>query len=511
MQIKNEPMKFSQNLVQITRIKSTMEAPILSTSSSSDGLKVDVAEEERKQNQKIVKKATIYGVLYSAAVVSAVAFNYMTFQSNTTETLDTASVDFPSWEYIGTSGAAKIDTYIRKVPGTKLLAFKGAVVLDHHIADVLRAYGDVKGTTEWVDLLQMMETLPIPVGSKDISATPTERTEQKGIFGGLFGKFKSLTGKTNAAPSGNNNILLDNPYQAVLSDIVYQFYALPWPVAPRDFVFHRQLRFYPTEHSVTAQYISTTDARRLPASERNDTIITVKGKTIPKHTIRAESPFTNWLFQDLDHYCASLQQPLFPRQDGNRKDGNKPKSAVLKKEQNPHRESYYHDGRAHAASVCAELASQASSDVSPSSHKAGVSAEESREGRRTYVEIEALVDNKGSLPAWLVNYIQRYALLLMYLVIHLFYAKRLFVCIFWRSFSYGCLTSLSLLIQCFVSTFRALSYLTCFSTAYRSWPAKTLGAFAAVVDKHSSSGSGGGSQQLMQASYTGALAVVAKW
>jgi hypothetical protein len=381
-----------------------MEAPILTTSSASDGLKVDNAEEEQKQSERVVKKAIIYGVLYALAVVSAFAFNFITFQSNVAETLENANKDFPSWEYLGTSGAAKIDTYIRKVPGTKLLAFKGAVVLDQHIADVLRAYGDVKGTTEWVDLLQVMETLPVPLGGKDTSATPTERTEQKSIFGGLFGKFKSLTAKTNTALDTGNNILLDNPFQAVLSDIVYQYYALPWPVAPRDFVFHRQLHFYPAEHSVTAQYISTNDTRRLPASERSDTIIMVKGKTIPKHTIRAESPFTNWLFQDLDQYCASLQQPLFTRRDSFKKDGHKPKSGMWKKDQNPHRESYYHDARSNAASVCAEIAARAPSDETRTS---GATAVTSREGRRTYVEIEALVDNKGSLPAWLVNYIQR--------------------------------------------------------------------------------------------------------
>jgi hypothetical protein len=307
------------------------------------------------------------------------------------------------WDYVGTSGAATVDTYTRRVPGTKLLAFKGALVVDYHIADVLDAYADVKRTPDWVDLLKIMYTLPVE--SVD-SATVAAATTKKGLLNRWFSRRKGSCQQKSSTPSTGNNILADNPYQTVLSDVVYQYYELPWPVAPRDFVFLRTVNVYGSERSVTIRVASTMDSRRPPVDAGNASTQSANGRALNKHTIRAESPFSDWLFQDFDAFCQELRTygddkstAVSTATEGNTgiKSGHSRSRAAGKEViRNPRRESYYHDHRANVVEVCADLRRKDSNSTSGSSGK-----------RRTYVEIEALVDNKGNLPAWFVNYVQR--------------------------------------------------------------------------------------------------------
>jgi hypothetical protein len=307
------------------------------------------------------------------------------------------------WDFIGTSSAAAVDTYTRRVPGTKLLAFKGALVVNSHIADVLNAYADVKRTPDWVDLLKIMYTLPVEAVN---SATVAAATTKKGLFSRWFGRQKGSSERKASTPSTGNNILADNPYQTMLSDVVYQYYELPWPVAPRDFVFLRTINVYGSERSVTIRVASTMDSRRPPVDAGNTSTQSADGRALNKHTIRAESPFSDWLFQDLGAFCQELRTygdhkstAVSTTTEGNTgtKSGHQRSRASAKEAiRNPRRDSYYHDHRANVVKVCADLRRKESNSTSRNSGE-----------RRTYVEIEALVDNKGSLPAWFVNYVQR--------------------------------------------------------------------------------------------------------
>lgn len=285
------------------------------------------------------------------------------------------------WEYLGTSGSALVDTYIKKIESSNLFAFKGAMVVDEHIAVVLKSYADVDTTNNWVDLLKIMETLPVSVEN-------SQQIEPKGLakISRFFGSvLKSLKGKSNnASKSGqNNNILQDQPYQSIISDLVYQYYTLPWPVAPREFLFRRDIRLHESFKSVTVQYASTEDARHpLPTEERPAT--SPAGRPISKSVIRAESPFTNWLFQDLRSYCRQQQQ----QQQG--------RASSLQEDTASSRLS------SRVEKVCVELTETGKSKSNSKSND--------EVGRRTVVQIESLVDNKGSLPAWFVNYVQRYTI-----------------------------------------------------------------------------------------------------
>ena len=320
-------------------------------------------------------------VCYVGILILAVYNNRIFFGRDSVVSTPLYDSSAVMWEFIGTNSKAEVDTYVRKVPGGKLFAFKGAMVVDAHISDVLFTYGDTESTPAWVDLLQIMETFPIYGDLKSIDNDNDDATKQneKSLFGGFLGQLKKLGRKAPKEGVYANNILLDNPFQSIISDYVYQYYSLPWPVAPRDFLFRRDLHFYPAERSVASHSLSTEHVRRPPVASINSTdALVINGRSISKSTIRAESPFTNWLFQDLGAYCDALHQTQRPSSTQN--------SAA--KGRNLHRQSYIHSPKAHTIAVC--------DDVGAATGR-----------RRTYVEIEALVDNKGSLPAWFVNYVQR--------------------------------------------------------------------------------------------------------
>eukprot|EP01032_Pedospumella_encystans_P010029 gene10029-11754_t len=305
-----------------------------------------------------------------------------------------------NWEFIGTSGAAQVDSYVRKVEGSKLFAFKGVVVIDEHISDVLQTFGSVSTTPEWADMLQVMETLPVFEASTEqpLEGPINAPTPKKNIFGSMLNKLirpkKNIIADTRTMGDGDN-ILLHRPYTPAttktnifgattnipatnLSDIVYQYYILPWPIAPREFLFHRDFRLYPATSTVTADYSSIHDARH-PLPSPNRPHHTPLGAPISKHTIRAESPFAHWVFQDLDAHCAQYK---------NSRQGMK-----------------YHTQE---AQICDELALQRAESAYLSDQASNYAyVEEQKRTKKTFVSIETLVDNKGSLPPWVVNYVQR--------------------------------------------------------------------------------------------------------
>lgn len=63
--------------------------------------------------------------------------------------------------------------------------------------------------------------------------------------------------------------------------IIYQLYDLPWPVTDRDFVLYRKYEYNNRKNYVTVSHHSVEDPR-IPIN--------------PK-IIRAESPFTKWMFE----------------------------------------------------------------------------------------------------------------------------------------------------------------------------------------------------------------------
>ena len=126
------------------------------------------------------------------------------------------------WEYVGKKDG--VATWSQAIEGSKLLGFRGVGEVDVHVSRMVAAMLDPQHTTEWVDLL----------------------AEQR--------------------------ILHDDGE----TQVIYQRYAMNWPVADRDMVLHRTVRTIPEKNLTTIHLKSTThpDAPLRPGVVRADVMKT---------------------------------------------------------------------------------------------------------------------------------------------------------------------------------------------------------------------------------------------
>jgi hypothetical protein len=64
-----------------------------------------------------------------------------------------------NWTYIGTNRG--VETYIKRVPGTNLLAFRGVILLDMHISRAMGPYMDLALAPDWVSMLKHIQRYPL--------------------------------------------------------------------------------------------------------------------------------------------------------------------------------------------------------------------------------------------------------------------------------------------------------------------------------------------------------------
>lgn len=63
------------------------------------------------------------------------------------------------WTYIGTKGG--IETYVKKVDGSPLLAFRGVAYLDMHISKAMGPYINITTAYDWVSMLKHIQKYPV--------------------------------------------------------------------------------------------------------------------------------------------------------------------------------------------------------------------------------------------------------------------------------------------------------------------------------------------------------------
>lgn len=63
------------------------------------------------------------------------------------------------WTYIGSSGG--IESYVKKMEGSNVLAFRGVAYLDMHISQAMGPYMNISSAKEWVSMLSHIEQYPI--------------------------------------------------------------------------------------------------------------------------------------------------------------------------------------------------------------------------------------------------------------------------------------------------------------------------------------------------------------
>lgn len=166
------------------------------------------------------------------------------------------------------------------------------------------------------------------------------------------GRDASLHDQLASTDSSSNS-----PHTHSERDLVYELFKLPWPIKSRDILLCRDWNY--TVNTDPATMDSVGGALTINYKSIED-----KRFPISKNYIRSESPHTQWKFVSLKRALTS--QPADLIRD---------------------LEQYDIPG---LASVYSDLI------VNPA-----------YQGPQTLVAIECLVDSKGSIPAWFINFMQR--------------------------------------------------------------------------------------------------------
>lgn len=262
-----------------------------------------------------------------------------------------------NWTLVGRH--SEVDTFARKVPDSRIMAFRGVATLDLHISEALSPFVNVTKSLEWVSMLQSIERLPI-------SGEP------------------------------------EDP----LVDVIYQVLALPWPVTQRDVLLRREFSFRPDLKQVSICYRSIEDAR----------VPEVDG------VIRAVSPHTMWRFTVVDDHDpppAVIPAAVVSSRKGLLAALRKHMAGVKVRLKRVWKR-VQHALRPRTKGISKESAAVAKRMVSSSFSTGATGAGDGfcsaasnsnskpRRRSRTLVEVESTVDSKGSIPAWFINYMQRY-------------------------------------------------------------------------------------------------------
>jgi hypothetical protein len=156
-----------------------------------------------------------------------------------------------------------------------------------------------------------------------------------------------------------------------------QILEFPWPITARDILLQRIFSFDRQARKVAVNYRSVLDSRIPPS----------------KGLIRAESPSSLWQFR-----------ALTPQGDGKGGDGAAEAGRKALRWLQGSAKAKEQRGGGEGAS------SPASSYPTAAGPPGGgfAAMRHSPDGRpRTVVEIESLVDSKGSIPAWFINFMQK--------------------------------------------------------------------------------------------------------
>lgn len=325
------------------------------------------------------------------------------------------------WEYIGTFNT--VETFIKTVEGSDLVAVKGILSLDGiHLSEVLGPFFDISISTQWVDLLQEAVRFD--------SLQPSKRhVDYTTYYRSLVGHYPSnyaVDGRVLPLKSKLNSYDQRKGVPTVVGgteDVVYQRYSLPWPISPRDFVLSRRYHYDMNNKTVIVQYSSTVDAR------------------LPEKTnvIRGHCEYTNWKFhmvyvnssRDSGEVC-SVDKKMDNEEQSKESTPESISSAPKEHTRSNFRQRLVaiRQGVVNASKkvVCVlffrikhfkfckngNISETAARIVETNTvtEEATSIHRNCGESVKLVIELESFVDNKGTLPEWLVNYIQRYQIVL---------------------------------------------------------------------------------------------------
>lgn len=252
------------------------------------------------------------------------------------------------WEFVGLKNG--VSTYLAEVPGTKLLAFRGVVTYSTHISEAMGLFCDLSLAPSWIDMLETINVYGdvTNITSNTVSTSPFAaiKTKKPSMWNKMA---RFLKPKNDPKLSYYGHEKMDvSKVGHKLVDIVHQTLKLPWPIAKRDIVLRRTWTFDHQPHNVSSVTIlyKSVDDPRIPISPG---------------IIRTISPHTLWRFSTV---------------------------AVDRKQ-------------CHDQSCPTPKATQSKNEKTapPIQHQSNSTS--------TMVEIECIVDSKGGIPSWFINFMQR--------------------------------------------------------------------------------------------------------
>ena len=282
---------------------------------------------------------------------------------------DSSFQDEDGWQLISASKTGtRVRTYMKPYPGTKLVAFRGIAILDAHISQAMGLFCDFKLAFQWVDMLESIQALAMA------PTTPTTPTTPNA---------------THVPP----HFMDCRPDQSV--DVVHQVVKLPWPLSKREIVLQRHWAYAPPTPTGGEPVVSEGNA----AEQGAGSLYGVGGAVavhyhsvldgrapLPQGSavVRAESPHTLWRFQAV----RSLANDT---------------SGSLSGSERTSTSSSGSSGRCRRGDTTTCTADD--------DEVAGGKQQQEQERRVRYpltrVEVQVIVDSKGSIPAWLINQVQR--------------------------------------------------------------------------------------------------------
>ena len=244
-----------------------------------------------------------------------------------------------SWTLVADKFGVK--TLNKIMSGTPLLAFRGITDMDLHISQILAPFSNPDKSKDWVDLLRDMSV----VDDVDMTTLGTQEKEEKEVDTDV----------------DTDTVKKDHSAPFTTTDLVYQFYDLPWPVQDRDFIFKRRWIVDPSRREVVLEYVSVSEIEIENENEKgHQRYEQAFPQSQDSGAIRGESPLTRWVFRCIPSDI-----------DANDSDD-----------------------------VDTNTNTDTDTDTSNNNKSSSSCA-------RTHVDIQTLVDNKGRLPPFVVNLIQR--------------------------------------------------------------------------------------------------------
>lgn len=355
---------------------------------------------------------------FSMSPLSSIFLGIPFFNSTTSNTyFDVNNKQSYNWKIINIKNA--IATFTTKLVGSRLLGVKGVAIFDMHISDTMAPFVNISMSFEWIDLLGNIKAYPyltrvaspasqlssLHRGShqeNSISKTSPGLQNSKSkkqvfvdhvkrFFAHLFrlGRHREKSESTSTPVVNIESSLDDESVMKLqdgyeLVDIIHQELSLPWPISPRDILLYREFSFQRTDprsknankletelDSVTVNYHSIEDGR-VPQQ---------------KGFIRSFSPHVLWRFKALPPGHDAIPELL--------------KTGITVEALSEQVRSTYPSSDEGLVTRMIESAQEKRRNI-----PGGTIGSDRVAHHRTIVEVECIVDSKGAIPAWFINFIQ---------------------------------------------------------------------------------------------------------